>query len=142
MTTPDDATSTEVERVPLKVVPIYVQPFEPEPELEPEDEAEVVEEPAAPRRAPWVGVVSVLLAVATVVVLIFAVSVATDGALATGSTLAWVGIALSIAAVLTGLTAIIVRRGTLWGIIGIVLGLFANPFVLLSLLQLASGLRS
>lgn len=121
-----------VERVPLKVVPYYVEPLPVDETTEP-PEIEVVPEPAT---TPLVGLVAALLALATIIVHAVAITVATAGDFATATVLGYVAIGLSIAAVLGGVFAAITQRGRRIGIGAAIVAIVANPFVLLSLLRL------
>ncbi len=138
MTSPDSPSAAEVERVPLKVVPIYVQPIDDEPE--PVEEV-VVEEPAPPRRPP-VWIAAVVLALGTIGVHIAAIVVASAGDFPTGTLLGYVAIGLSLLSVIAGVVAAILGRGRTWGIVAAVIAVLANPFVLLTLLTWLSGLQS
>jgi hypothetical protein len=134
-----------VERVPLKVVPYYVQPIEDEPEAEPPlDGEEPPKEPARESRVPrWiVGAAALLVALATVAVHIAALVIASADDAVTSTLLAYVAIGLSAVAVIVGILAIVLRRGRPWGIVAVVLGLVANPYLLLTVLRWASGLVS
>jgi hypothetical protein len=138
VTSPDSPSAAEVERVPLKVVPIYVQPIDDEPE--PVEEV-VVEEPAPPRRPP-VWIAAVVLALGTIGVHIAAIVVASAGDFPTGTLLGYVAIGLSLLSVIAGVVAAILGRGRTWGIVAAVIAVLANPFVLLTLLTWLSGLQS
>jgi len=130
----------EVERVPLKVVPIFVQPIEEEPEA-PEEEPVVVEEPVRVRR-PYVGLAAAVLALGTVAVHIAAIVVATGRDFPTGTYLGYVAIGLSALAVVVGVIAAVIGRGRAWGIAAAVVGILANPWVLLVVLRFLSGLQT
>ncbi|MDF1477955.1 hypothetical protein PYV02_02530 [Leifsonia sp. H3M29-4] len=132
----------QIEHVPLKVVPMYVEGEN--PDLEDADETEPPELPGvvARVRTPWVGRGALALAVATAVVHGIAVSVAGDGDPVTGTVLAYVAIGLSIAAVLGGLVAVIAGFGRRTGAAAIVLGVFANPVVLLTVLSWVQAVAS
>lgn len=124
----------QIEHVPLKVVPMYVEGEN--PDLPDADETEPPELPGvvARVRTPWVGRIALALAVATAVVHGFAVGVASDGDPTTGTVLAYVAIGLSILAVLGGLVAVIAGFGRRTGAAAVALGVVANPVVLLTLL--------
>ena len=91
-----------------------------------------------PKRAPvarWlVGATGVLLAVVAGVVQAIAIAQASGLNWERGTLLAWVAIVLSSAAFLVGLAAVILNRGRRWGIVAMVAGLIANPFLLARLL--------
>jgi hypothetical protein len=143
VTSPDDISLGEVERVPLKVVPIFVQPIEdePEPPETPDDEF-VAEEHGRARRRPYVGIAAVLLALGTVGVHIAAVVVASGGDFPGGELLGYVAIGISALAAVVGLLAAIVGWGRAWGITAIVIAVLANPWVLLMVLRFLSGLQT
>lgn len=129
-----------VERVPLKVVPIYVQPLVDEPE--PPEEI-VQDEPEPPARTrPWLGLVAVALTLAMIGVHIAAIVVATAGDFPQGTLLGYLAIGLSGLAVVVGVTAAILGRGRAWGIAATVVAVLANPWVLLGVLRLLSGLQT
>lgn len=130
----------QVEHVPLKVVPMYVEGEN--PDLEDADAPDAPELPGvvARVRTPWVGRGALALAVATAVVHGIAVGVASGGDPATGTVLAFLAIGLSIAAVLGGLVAVIAGFGRRTGAAAVALGVLANPVVLLSVLGWISGL--
>ncbi len=130
----------EVERVPLKVVPIYVTPIEDEPEA-PEEEPEVVEETPRVRR-PWIGLAAVALTVATIGVHAAAIVFASNGDFPTGTLLGYIAIGLSALAVVVGLVAAVVGRGRAWGIAAAVVAVLANPWVLLIVLRFLSGIQT
>lgn len=132
-----------MERVPLKVVPIYVQPIEDEPEPPGEEPAEeVVDEPAPRPRTRLLGVVAAALALVTIGVHIAAIVVASGGDFATGTLLGYLAIGASALAVVAGLVAAILGRGRAWGIAAVVVAVVANPLVLLAVLRFLSGLQT
>jgi hypothetical protein len=91
--------------------------------------------PKRPPVAPWlVGVSGVLLAVAAGVVQAIAIAQASNLNWERGTLLAWVAIALSVAAFVVGLAAVILNRGRRWGVVAMIAGLIANPFLLARLL--------
>ena len=135
MTSPGD-----VERVPLKVVPIFVQPIEEEPEA-PEEEQVVVEEPVKTRR-PYLGIAAAVLALGTIGVHVAAIVVATGRDFPTGTYLGYVAIGLSALTVVVGVVAAVIGRGRVWGIAAAVVGILANPWVLLVVLRFLSGVQT
>ena len=144
---PDDAPPHgEVERVPLKVVPIFVQPIVDEPELVVEDDddldAAVSAEDEPRRRTRLVGIAAMVLALGTIGVHIAAVVVSSAGDFVAGAQLGWVAIGLSALAVLVGLVAAIIGRGRAWGIVAVLVAVLANPYVLLTVLRLLSGAQT
>ena len=140
-TSAGDATPGEVERVPLKVVPIFVTPIEEEPEVV-EEEPVLVEEPVARPRRPWLGLGAVALTLATIGVHIAALIVSTAGDFPTGTLLAYVATGISAVAVVAGIVAAILGRGRAWGIAAALVAVLANPLVLLAILRFLSGLQT
>lgn len=125
----------ELDKVPIKVVPIYLEPVaEPAEPLEPE----IVVEPEpsdAPRRTTnLVGSLALIAALAAAVVTGVGVGVASSGAYDAGTVLAWVAIVVSIAAVLGGLVAAVAGWGRRLGIAAVILGTLANPWLLATVL--------
>lgn len=88
---------------------------------------------------PWVGVLAIVLAVSAGIAQIAAINGAAGGDLELGIVLGYLAISLAIAAVLAGVAAIVARRGRRAGVVGIVLGLVANPLVLLAILRFFDG---
>jgi hypothetical protein len=86
------------------------------------------------------GVVALLAALLTIILVVVGVTSAMHGDYAGGSALAYVATGSSIVAVLGGLAAILFHRGRGWGIIAVVLGLAADPLLLTQVLKWASGL--
>lgn len=136
MTLPGD-----IEHVPTKVVPFFVTGYD-EVDVETAPD-EPVEQPSRrerrPSRSSILGQLALCVALATIGVHIAAVIVASSGAFAAGTVLAWIAIAASILAVLSGLVAIIGRFGRGWGISAVVLGVLANPFLLVNILNFVGG---
>ena len=138
MTSLDDSAKGEVERVPLKVVPIYVTPIIEEPAA-PEEFAEVV----APRRRPvYVALAAVLVALATVAVHATAVVIASAGDFETGTTLGYVAVGLSILGLLVAIGAVVLGRFRLVAVLAGLVAVLANPLVLLAVLRFLSGMQS
>ena len=143
MTSPDDTSIGEVERVPLKVVPIFVTAIEEVPEPPEADDDDVVVNEGEPKpRTPAVLIAAVVLALAAVGVHIAAIVVATAGDFPAGTILGYVAIGLSVLAVVVGVVAAIVGRGRVWAIVAASVGLLANPFLLLVALRFLSGLQT
>ncbi|MGV8896903.1 MAG: hypothetical protein ACOH10_06930 [Rhodoglobus sp.] len=132
-------SSGSVERVPLKVVPMFIEEqtieLPEEPVTPPPEPAEAA--PPGPR--PWVGVISILLGVVAAIVQIIAIVGATDGELELGIVLGYLAVIVAIAAVFFGIAAIIVKRGRRAGVVGILLGILANPLILLMILRFLDG---
>jgi hypothetical protein len=133
----------EVERVPLKVVPIFVTPIDDQPEP-PEEQmpAEEAEEDAPRKPTSLIGLTAVALALATIGVHIAAIVVASGGDFPTGTTLGYLAVGLSALAVVVGILAAIVGRGRAWGIGAAIIAVLANPWVLLVVLRFLSGLQT
>ena len=129
----------EVERVPLKVVPIFVQPIEEEPPVE--DDI-LVEEPFPRKRPVYVAFAAAALALGTIGVHIAAIVVASAGEFVTGTLLGYVAIGLSALAVLTAIGALVVGRLRVCAIAAGILAILANPIVLLVVLRFLSGLQT
>ena len=128
----------ELERVPIKVVPYYVQPLDSEPEPPILDV-----EPEAPSRLRWLpGLAALVLAVSTAIVHGTAIAAATGGDFAGGELLGYVAVGLSIGSFVVGAAAILLGRGRAFGVAAVLLGVLANPVVLLKVLELAAGLGS
>ncbi|MGK2936245.1 MAG: 1,4-dihydroxy-6-naphthoate synthase [Solirubrobacteraceae bacterium] len=132
----------EIEHVPLKVVPMYVEPENPEAPAPEETEPPEIQVVAKRPRTPFVGIAALAVAVVTAVVHGVAVGVASGGDLSAGTVLAVVAICLSVLAVVGGLVALIGGFGRRWGVAAIVLGALANPVVLLALLGWVQSIAS
>lgn len=127
----------ELDKVPIKVVPIYFDPVveqAPEEPLEPEVVVEPEPADAPRRRLGIVGGLSVVAAIVAAVLTGVGVGVASAGAYDAGTVLAWAAIVVSAAAVLGGLVALIVGWGRWAGAVAVVLGLAANPWLLATVL--------
>lgn len=96
-------------------------------------------EPAPRRPRPWVGALAITLGLAAAIVQVVAITTASDGGFEAGIVLGYLAITIAIAAVIAGIAAIIVRRGRRTGVIGIVIGLVANPLLLLVILRFFAG---
>jgi hypothetical protein len=136
----------EIEHVAPKVVPYYVTGFD-EEYVEPQVDPEPVVEPEQPKRTTGVpralvGMIALGLAVVMAVLHVVGIVVASGNDYGTATAIAWVAIVISGVAVLGGVAAIILRRGRGWGIAAIVLGVLANPVILLYLLRLVSTLQA
>jgi hypothetical protein len=105
-------------------------------------ESPVATGPVATRRhSPrWViGAVSLAIAVATVILHIVAVSIASGGDWAAGTVVGYVAIGTSILGIAVGALAILLSRGRGLGIVAVVVSILANPYLLLQLLNFFSG---
>lgn len=123
---------SELETPPIKVVPMFI------------DEPEAVEAPpapVAPRRwyRPIPGILALAFALATVALGVIAIVFATGADFETSTTLSWAAMIASVVAVLGGITAIALRLGRGWGIAAVVVGILANPYLLLQGLTLLAG---
>ncbi len=98
------------------------------------------EPPRRPRRRPrWPGRIALVAGILTPLVVSAGILAATDDAFLVGTVLAYAAIGTSGIAVLVGLVAAVGGWGRGAGITGIVLGLVANPLVLLHGLGLLGG---
>lgn len=130
-----------MEHVPTKVVPFFVTGYdEVETPTEPE-EPTAAPEPAEERvaRSSILGQIALCFALATIAAHVVAVVVASSGSFVAGSVIAWIAIVASIVTILTSLVAIIGRFGRGWAIAALVLGIFANPVLLLNVLNFLGG---
>ncbi len=87
----------------------------------------------------WPGWLTLLVVVATVVVTGLAVAADAQHHSELATTLAWVAIGCSIAAFLGGMLAAVFNRGRVSGVVAALVGIFANPWVLLQVLTLLKG---
>ena len=131
----------ELDKVPIKVVPIYIEPVleeyvDPEPEPTPPDVVAPV------RTSPLLGGLALTVGVLMVVVHIAAIVVSSANQWVAGTVIGWVAIALSVLAVIGGVVAIVLARGRGLGLAAVVVGIVGNPFVLLVLLRVLSGAQS
>lgn len=136
----------ELDRVPIKVVPIYLDPVVEEEVEAPAEAPEPAEPTPAQRprassrgRLAIVGPLALLGGVVTAVLTGVGVGTAASGLYDVGATLAWTAIAVSGASVVAGLAAIVFGWGRGWAIAGLVVAVAANPWVLTSLLGLFSA---
>jgi hypothetical protein len=106
------------------------------PDLEPVE--------ARPRRARtrprWPGILSFVLALATVAGVATGIALATSDLYLAATYTAWGAIGASGLAVVLGLVGIIGRLGSGWAVAGLILGVLANPLVLTAALDLIGGL--
>ena len=130
-----------MEHVPTKVVPFFVTGYdEVDVPTEPEEPAEAPE-PADHRvaRSSILGQIALCLALATAAAHVVAVVLASSGSFVAGTVFAWIAVGISVATILGSLVAIVGRFGRGWAIAALILGLFANPLVLLNVLNLLGG---
>lgn len=124
------------ERVPLKVVPIFID----EPVVAERAEAGSAEHPDAPpqqprRKTPLLGAVALSTAVIAGVLQGVAIAQATVGDYLAATVLAYASAAVAVLAVVVGVVAIVMHRGRRLGVAAAVMGLIANPLVLLALFR-------
>ena len=116
---------SDIEPTPIKVVPMFI------------DEPEPVEAPPAHRsKAPLgigriPGILAFGFALATAVLLVVAIVLATDADFETSTTLSWAAMIAPTVAVLGGIIAIVLKAGRGWGIAAVVVGILTNPYLLL-----------
>jgi drug/metabolite transporter (DMT)-like permease len=92
------------------------------------------------RRPPrWPGILACVLAVLMLAATGLGIQVASTGDYTTSTGLAYAAIALSIAAILFGLIAVIRRWARGAGIVGLLVAVLGNPLVLLYVLGSLSG---
>ncbi|MET3769412.1 cell division protein FtsX [Marisediminicola sp. UYEF4] len=93
-----------------------------------------------PRPGAWLGILAAVFAVACAGLVVAGVAVALAGDFAASTLLAQLAIGCSIAAIVTGVVAIVLKRGRRWGIAGCVLGILANPLVAVVVLRTFDGI--
>ena len=91
-------------------------------------------------RRAWPGILSFLLAVATVVAVVVGIVLATSDLYLAATYTAWGAIGASALAVVVGIVALIGRFGRSWGVAGLILGVIANPLLMTRALELIGGL--
>lgn len=139
MTNPGD-----IERVATKVVPYYVVGVvDDEPEISPEPpEGDDVDDSSYLVRRPrptWLGYIASALGVATLVLLIIAMLVATGGNFVAGTTLSYVTIAVSVATVLIAALCLVLGYQRRWAAFGLALAILANPIILVTVFRFFGG---
>ncbi len=92
-----------------------------------------------PGRRPWLGVTALLLGLTVVGFDIAAYVAALDDVHAVASALVFVALGASVVAVVLGILAIVLRAGRWWGVAGLVLGVVANPLLMVWTLRALSG---
>lgn len=124
----------------IKVVPMYIEGDEVEESGEgaPDD---AVEQPARDR-GPALGIAAMGMGVLTAAALVTGIVMASAGGWAVATIVAYVTIGLSVLAVALGVTALILGRGRSAATIAVVLGVVANPLVLLFGLRLLGGVET
>jgi len=129
----------DIERVATKVVPYYVVGVvddEPEvstelPEPETVDHDKVVRRP----RPTWVGFIAAVLGLATLVLFIVAMLVATGGDFPAGTLLGYVTVVVSISAAVTAVISLILGLQRRWAALGLAVAILANPIVLVTVFR-------
>jgi len=104
-----------------------------------EPDEEIVEPEWGPLARQWPGWLALLVAVGTAVVTGVAVAADAWHDSEAATILAWVAIGCSIAAFLGGVLAAVFNRGRLAGLVAALVGLFADPWILLQVLTLLKG---
>jgi len=94
---------------------------------------------AASERPRWPGRAALVCAVIAVAALVAALALVAGREFGGATLVAWAAIAASVAAILGGLLAILGRWGRGPGIAALVLGVLANPYLLLKLFELVGG---
>lgn len=100
--------------------------------------ARATPEAAPPAKDPSLGWAAIAAGVATAILHGFAVSVAAAHDAQASTVLAWIAIACSPVAVILGIVAVVLGRGRVPGVLGALVGLFANPWILLQTLTLVA----
>lgn len=120
--------------VGIKVVPMYIEG----------EDAPVDEEHAPVERVktPVLGVVALALGALTGAALVTAIIVASAGDWSLGTIVGYGAIGLSVLAVVGGVTAVVLGLGRRWGVLAVVLGVLANPLVLLAILRFFGGIET
>lgn len=145
-----------IDKVPLKVVPMYIDvdthadvdaaddgaaaPAEPSHDPGEADSTE----PETPVRAKTgaVGVLALGASILSVVSSAAGIVIATNGEYPVATALAYLAIGLSVVGIVAGVLAIVLDRGRRAGVGAAVLGLLANPYLLLVALEFLGGARS
>ena len=134
----------KIQKVAIKVVPMYIEP-DPAERVDAGSAADAQQPPVGrpPReKTIFAGVFAVAASIGTASLTAFAIVVAGHGVYNTSTALAWFAIGLSVVAIVVGTWAIATDRGRRWAVIAIVLGVLANPYVLLTGLTALGGVRS
>lgn len=118
----------------IKVVPMYLEGEEPP--------VEAVPAPVERVRTRLLGILALAFGVLTVAALIAGMVIATGGNWPLATIVAYGAIGLSSVAVVVGVVAVILGRGRRWAVIAVLLGVFANPLVLLTILRFFGGFET
>jgi len=120
--------------VGIKVVPMY---------LEGEDQPVEDEAPTPERvKTPALGIVAFVLGLLTLAALVTGIVIASAGDWRVGRLAAYAAVALSVLAVASGVVAVILGRGRRAGVIAVIVGILANPLVLLVILRFLGGIET
>ena len=101
---------------------------------------EVIVSGAATQSIRLLGMASLVLAIFALVLEVIAITIGSGGAWDAATALAWFSIALFAVSIAVGLGAIVTGNGRRSGIGAVIIGLFANPLVLIWLFSLLRGL--
>ena len=94
----------------------------------------LIPEPAPPR-PPVLGVIAVLAAITTIVLHALAVNIAAAGDPQQATVLGWAAIAVSTGTIVLGVLSAALHSGRIIGMVAAVVALFANPWILLKVLE-------
>lgn len=122
----------------IKVVPMFI-------DGEGEGEGEPAEEESAPPErtgTALLGILALAFAVLTAGALAVGVVMATAGDYRLATVVAYGAIGLSVLAVIGGVLAAILGWGRRWGVVAIIVGVVANPLVMLAALRFVGGLQT
>lgn|GEM_PF-2275739 len=163
---PPRPDSAELDRPAIKVVPYFIDerpvgsvPIDPRqraaaPDVPGEntdsDQSPWVDEGAEPVRSDstsrrtrggWLGVAAFAIAVGAALACGIGVGVASNGSWTLATGLAYAGVGFSVIAVVLGLFAVFADLGRRFGTWAVIIGVLANPIVLLALLRAVSAIR-
>ncbi len=119
--------------VPIKVVPIYFDVPATLPVDIPHEEGD---RPETREKTALLGAMALALAVVAGVFQALAIGVSTAGDFSLGTVLAYLAIALAVAAFIGATVAILLDRGRRLGVVAAVVAIIANPYILLGMLRL------
>ena len=122
----------------IKVVPMFI-----DGEGEEDDESSDEQSPPLERTGTaLLGILALALAALTAAGLAAGVVIATAGDYRLATIVAYGAIGLSVLAVVGGVLAVILGWGRRWGVIAVIVGVVANPLVLLVVLRFFGGLQT